>query len=146
MADSLDVKASILLLVITFIATQTAYFLDKHATGYAHSLLIASGVLLGLATVAAFVELWPRTYVIPAPETSGVDRAAELRDFYAKHEGIGADSMMSEFTKNEMGWAQARIEKNEGINYTKARFLGWSFYLTALAMTLNILVLFTRLF
>ncbi len=146
LGDGLDVKASILLLVITFLATQTAYFLDKHAAGLPHYLLVAAGVLLGCATIAAFVELWPRTYVLPLPEKSGIDRAAELRDFYSQHEGVEADVMVAEFTKNEMGWAQSRISTNQGINHVKARWLEWSFYLTAVAMIFNIATLLMRLF
>lgn len=36
LGDTLDVKASIGMVVITFLGTQTAYLLDKHVTGISH--------------------------------------------------------------------------------------------------------------
>lgn len=146
LGDTLDVKASILLLVITFLATQTAYFLDKSPTALPHHLLVCSGMLLGCATIAALVELWPRTYMLPLPEKSGVERAAELRDFYGQHEGVEAGVMVAEFTKNQMGWAQSRIASNQAINRNKSKCLEWSFYFTAIAMLLNMVTLLIRLF
>ena len=146
LGDTLDVKASILLAAITLLATQTAYFLDKQTPGVAHYLLIGAAVLLSLATGCAFAELWPRTYMMPVPETSGVSRATELQDFYSQREGINAETMLAEFTKNEMGWAEERIIANQRINHFKSKALEWSFYLAATAMALNIATLFMRLF
>jgi hypothetical protein len=146
LGDTLDVKASILLAAIALLATQTAYFLDKHVLGVAHVLLILSGVCLAIATIASFFELWPRDYHFPVPEKSGIDRAAELRDFYSQHEGVDASVMLSEFTKDEIGWAQFRISKNEAVNERKSLCLRISFYLIAASMTFNIITLFMRLF
>ena len=146
LGDTLDVKASILLAAITLLATQTAYFLDKGTPRLPHYLLIGAAVLLGSATLSAFTELWPRTYLMPVPESSGISRAAELHDFYSQHEGVEAGVMLAEFTKNEMGWARERITKNQGINRIKSKCLELSFYFTAVAMLLNIATLFMRLF
>ncbi len=146
LGDTLDVKASILLVVITFLATQTAYFLDKHATGTPHYLLEGAGIILALATIAAFVELWPRTYMMPVPESSGVDRAAELRDFYSQHADVDVSTMLGEFTKDQIGWARTRIATNQGINRQKSTYLSLSFYFIAVGMVLNSIVLFMRLF
>jgi hypothetical protein len=142
LGDTLDVKTSIGLVVITFLATQTAYFLDKSVSGVPHTLQIVSAFLLAIATIAAFVELWPRTYIVPLPESSGIDRATELREFYAQHENIEASAMLAEFTKNQIGWAQTRILTNEKNNEQKTLWLQISFYLTAVAMALNIITLF----
>ncbi len=101
---------------------------------------------MACATIFAFVELWPREYHFPLPEKSGIERVAELHHFYSQHENVEASVMVSEFTKDEMGWAQFRISKNEAINETKSLCLRLSFYLTAVAMTLNIATLFMRLF
>jgi len=144
--DTLDMKASILLAAITLLATQVFYFLDKRQAGLAYYLLLVSAVLLAGATVAAFLELRPRKYIIPIPEKSGIDRAAELKRFYSQHEGVEVETMMAEFTKDQMGWAQSRISTNMDINKTKADWLERSFYLTACAMILNIIALFMRLF
>jgi len=146
LGDTLDMKASILLAAITLLATQTVYFFDRGASGLPHYLLIGAAALLSLATISAFVELWPRTYMMPVPESSGIDRAAELRDFYSQCEDVDHRAMLAEFTKNRMGWAQSRITANQRINRIKSKFLEWSFYLAATAMLLNIATLFMRLF
>jgi hypothetical protein len=146
LGDTLDVKASILLAAITLLATQTAYFLDKKTPGLPHHFLIGAAILLGLATIASFAELWPRTYMMPVPESSGVARAAELHDFYSQQENVDASTMLAEFTKNEMGWARSRIATNQEINHDKSKYLECSFYCTAIAMLLNIATLFMRLF
>jgi len=146
LGDTLDVKASILMAAIALLATQTAYFLDKQTPGLAHFLLIGAGISLAFATIFSFVELWPREYHFPVPERSGIDRVAELHQFYSQHQIVDASVMVSEFTKDEMGWAQFRISKNEAINETKSLCLQLSFYLTAAGMTLNIATLFMRLF
>ena len=146
LGDALDIKASILLAAITLLATQTAYFLDKHPKGIAHAFLIAAAILLGCATVAAFWELWPRDYHLPVPEKSGIDRLNQLRDFYAPHEDVSTSEMIAEFTRNEIGWAQFRISENGTANKRKSLWLRLSFYFTLAGMTLNIAVLFMRLF
>jgi hypothetical protein len=146
LGDTLDVKASILLAAITLLATQTAYFLDKQAPGLAHYLLVGAVLLLGFATIAAFAELWPRTYLMPVPESSGINRATELHGFYSQHDDVDARTMIAEFTKDEMGWAQTRISTNQAINRNKSKFLEFSFYFTAIAMLFNIATLFMRLF
>jgi hypothetical protein len=146
LGDTLDVKASILLAAITLLATQTAYFLDKQTPGLPHYFLIGAVVLLVLATVATFVELWPTDYHLPVPETSGIDRVGEIYDHYSKYENADADVMISGFINDEIGWAQFRISRNEAINDKKSLWLQVSFYLTAGAMTLNLATLFMRLF
>jgi hypothetical protein len=146
LGDTLDVKASILLAAIALLATQTAYFLDKQTSRLTHDLLIFAALSLGAAMVCAFVELCPRRYMMPAPDSSGVSRAGELRDFYSQHADVGADVMFDEFTKNEIEWAQKRIAANRRINRIKSFCLEYSFYFTAVAMTLNIATLFMRLF
>lgn len=52
LGDTLDVKASMGMVVITFLGTQTAYFLDKHVVGIAHKLQAVSVCFLVLATIA----------------------------------------------------------------------------------------------
>jgi hypothetical protein len=142
LGDTLDVKASIGLVVITFLATQTAYFLDKHPSGFPHGLQIASAIFLAAATIAAFIVLWPRNYILPLPESSGIDRAAELREFYSQHEGVETSTMLAQFVQDEIGWAKIRISANEKQNEAKSAWLQWSFYLTAIAMLTNIVTLF----
>lgn len=64
LGETLDVKASIGLVVITFLGTQTAYLLDKHVTGVFHALQDVLVIFLVIATIMSIVELWPRDYIM----------------------------------------------------------------------------------
>lgn len=142
LGDTLDVKASIGLVVITFLATQTAYFLDKHISGAAHNMQVGSVVCLSVALFFALVELWPRTYMLPLPESSAVSRAEELRKHYAQYADAPAAAISEHLTKDEIEWAKTRIIANQKKNHQKSRWLSISFYFTAGALILNILTLF----
>jgi hypothetical protein len=137
LGDTLDVKMSIGLVLITFLSTQTAFFLDKYRSGFPHNIQIISGCVLAAAIVAAFIELWPRTYLMPYPESSGIARAIELNEFYSQHENVRAETMVAEFTKNEIGWSEIRILTNGRNNNKKSFWLRVSLSLTAIAIILN---------
>lgn len=63
LSDTLDVKASIWLVVITFLATQTAGFLsDALLPGALRYAQIGSALSLAAAGALALVVLWPRNY------------------------------------------------------------------------------------
>lgn len=96
--------------------------------------------------IPAFGELWPRDYLLPFPENSGLDRVGELGEFYSQRHNVEANEMLAEFTKDEIGWVQTRISTNQAINRTKSRFLEWSFYLTGIGVVFNVAVLFKHLF
>lgn len=142
LGDTLDVKASIGLVVITFLATQTAYFLDKHISGAAHIMQVGSVVCLSVALFFALVELWPRTYMLPLPESSGIERAEQLRKHYAQYENVPDFVVIEQLTKDESAWAKVRIAVNQKKNHSKSIWLSISFYFTTVAMILNILTLF----
>lgn len=146
LGDTLDVKASILLALIVFLATQTAYFLEGSPAGFLRFLLFSSAVLLGAATACSFLELWPREYFLLSPEKILSDRVVELRDFYSANEGFSGEEMIQELTENEVEWARKRISCNQKINRRKSFWLWLSFGLAALAMIFNTAILFTRLF
>jgi hypothetical protein len=138
--DTLDVKASMGMVVITFLGTQTAYFLDKHVVGIAHNLQAASVGFLVLATIVTVAELWPRDYLLIEPESNAIDRIAQLREYYAPYDDVELN-VLDALVKDEIGWALARINKNKGTNNRKSALLNWTFYLTAGAMVLNAVTL-----
>lgn len=142
LGDTLDVKASIGLVVITFLATQTAYFLDKHVSGAAHNMQIGSVVSLSVALIFALLELWPRTYMLPLPESSGISRAEQLRKHYAQYEDAPISAVVEQLTKDEIAWAKTRITANQKKNHRKSAWLSVSFYFTVGALILNLLTLF----
>jgi hypothetical protein len=139
--DTLDVKASIGMVVITFLATETAYLLDKHVTGISHMLQAGSVIALVIATITSIVELWPRDYLMVEPEANTASRIAELKEHYSQYDDKVDGHVLKELTTNEIKWATDRIAANQSKNNSKAKWLEWSYKATAVAFVLNAITL-----
>jgi|SRR5438445_5729203 len=139
LGDALDVKASIGLAVILFLATQTAYFLDKGLPSLGAAMQIFSISCIVLAAVFALLELWPRTYILPEPESAVLPRRlSELKAHYSPYPN--ADSHIAEaFLRDEIEWAKSRIADSQEKNRSKSKRLEVSFWCTAAAVILNLL-------
>jgi hypothetical protein len=141
LGDVLDMKANIWLVVITFLAAQTAYFLTKDLTPLEHRGQILSAILFVIAGMLTLVELCPRTYMIYSPSNGALEeRIAELQKDNGNSEDSGhrvAVQIMNEYT----GWAKERIATNQHINRQKSKLLNWSFWLTAAGTAINFLTL-----
>jgi hypothetical protein len=141
LGDTFDVKASIGLVVITFLGTQTAYLLDKHVTGLSHILQDASVVALAVATIASIVELWMRNHVIIEPEANTASRIIELRSYYSQDGDEVEANVLEQLTQDEIEWTLARIATNQAQNRVKGRWLDWAFQAIAVSLILNAMTL-----
>jgi len=139
--DTLDMKANIWLVVITFLATQTVFFLGQNLTPIEHSGQILSVVLFVIAGAITLIELCPRTYLIYEPSNGAIeDRRTNLEAYYAQYEDSG-QRVESQLLKDQLKWAKERIAKNQSINRGKSKLVVWSFWLTAAGATINFLTL-----
>lgn len=137
--DAIDIKASIGLVLITFLATQTGVFLTTVGPG--HRLQILAAVALAFAGALALVELWPVDYLV---ETAGWDGwLAELRAHYKDQPDQDA-KVAAAMTAGQITRMKQRIKCNRQMNERKSRFLLWSFRFTAVALVLNLLTLILR--
>jgi hypothetical protein len=75
LGDAMDVKASISLALILFLATQSAYFLDKRLPRIGVAMQLFSILCIVLAAIFALLELWPLTYILPEPESDYIPKA-----------------------------------------------------------------------
>jgi hypothetical protein len=146
LGDALDVKASIGLALLIFLATQSAYFLDKGLSHFGHVMQTGSISCICVAVVLALCELWPRKYVLPEPESPVVTKRIEqltehFRAFPIEHPDIEM-SVANALIKDEMQWAKHRIAANQKKNWRKSNFLNWSFWLTIPAIALNLATAF----
>lgn len=139
LGDALDIKASIGLAVILFLATQTAYFFDKGLSRVAFVMQIISIICIIAAAVFAMLELWPRRYVLPEPESEIISaRIEQLEQHYAAYDNPVVNTE-SAFIKDEIQWAKNRIAENQKKNKVKSDFLNKSFWFTAVAVVTNLL-------
>jgi hypothetical protein len=146
--DTLDVKSSIVMVVITFVGTETAYFFTKDLTGIAHTFQCISVLFLVLATIFSIAGLWPRDYWMTQPEDLSIGYAANLREHFSQNGGDVEQNVLERLVSAETDWAITRIKDNAKVNSEKARWLNMAFGATALAILFNVLTLiwFTHLF
>jgi hypothetical protein len=147
LGDALDVKASIGLALLIFLATQSAYFLDKGLSHIGKMIQTGSIICVCFAIVLALWELWPRTYVLPEPESPVVTKRIEqltehFRAFPKEHPDVEM-SVANALINDQMQWAKHRIEANQKKNWRKSNLLNWSFWLTIPAIALNLVTAFT---
>ncbi|MHB8541699.1 MAG: hypothetical protein ACYDCD_12280 [Candidatus Acidiferrales bacterium] len=139
--DAYDVKASIWLAVIIFLAVQTGDMLGK---GLPRCLLYGqwlSAVLLVAAGVFTLIELYPRDYKRYAPSNGViVEWLTRLRE---RHNGeADAESViLHKTTSYRISWFTKMITDNKALNRKKANLLLLSFWTTAIAAGTNLTTL-----
>ena len=145
LGDALDMKASIGLVILLFLATQSAYFLDKGLSVYGWWMQIVSIAFTSVAVLLAIFALWPRKYTLPEPESDIVtERIEELRNFYASDPAEYIEpNVTAALIDDETKWAKERIAANQKKNWRKSDGVNWSFWLTVPAIALNLGTLLT---
>ncbi|MGA8763214.1 MAG: hypothetical protein WB562_10150 [Candidatus Sulfotelmatobacter sp.] len=146
LGDALDMKASISLAVILFLATQTAYFLDKGLPRMGVTMQLFSILCIVVAAIFAMLELWPRTYILPEPESDYIpQRIEELTKHYSPYPDIESN-VADALVRDEIQWAKNRISDSQQKNRSKSLRLEVSFWSTGAAVILNLLtvLLFLR--
>lgn len=141
LGDALDMKANVWLVVITFLATQTAYFLSRNLSTYAYRGQIASTVALALAGVLTLICLCPRDYMLFSPSNGVIER--RLQELQEHYKGVhNVESVIhQQLLKDHIAWSKDSISKNTKINNFKSGVVFLAFLLTALAATINLITL-----
>lgn len=127
LGDAFDVKASIVLLILTFLGTISATMLTAESLTRIPKLaqipVIAALVISGIFCVAC---LWPKDYLLDDLPATYANWLANLRESdSARLEGI---------TSLSLELANGRITHNHALNKTKAWALNGAFWFMALAL------------
>lgn len=135
LGDTLDVKAGILLAVITILGTLTGALLTSSSLGKSSQIAqVVSLSLLVLGCTFAIVAMLPRDYLLPDLPGKYKKWIDDVKQFY-KDDPEEAESQ----TANGMAQvANERIETNHKINSNKSRYLSLSFWPTLLALAIDI--------
>jgi hypothetical protein len=141
LGDTLDMKGNIWLVVITFLATQTAYFLSKGLHGCVFWGQVASASLLVMAGLLTLWALMPRDYWVFRP--SGGEIQKKIEKLREKHKDSPDQAKLVEagLINAQMEWAKERTEVNMAINDTKSALVKWSFRVAAIAFVINFVTL-----
>jgi len=139
--DALDVKVSIVLLVVTFLAGQSIdLFAKGNLTCLGKAAQIVAAVSLALAGILVWGQLWPREYEVEAAEKLPEWRA-QLEEFYRGDPDASA-KVLTVLTKGIMDRTTERIHANDAMNRARSSLLFWSVVLTTLSLGINLLTLF----
>jgi hypothetical protein len=127
LGDTFDVKASIVLLILTFLGTISATMLtaDKlpAAAKLAQIPVIAATVISGIFCVAC---LWPKDYLF--------DDLPEAYSNWLAALGESDSEQLDGVTRLSLELANGRITHNHSLNRTKTWLLNGAFWFMALAL------------
>jgi hypothetical protein len=142
LGDTLDIKTSIALVIITFLATQSAEFLKGTLSPAWHTIQRLSVGCIVIAGVLALLELIPRGYRLRMTPDKFLEWIKQTREFYAAQGASDPDSSTAErISAVETMKSKDRFTVNSAINDTKASLMAWSFYFTMTAVGLNLATL-----
>jgi hypothetical protein len=144
--DTLDIKTSIVLVVLTFLAGQAADSLRASPKGGAGIICQYMAIIaLSLGGIFAVGELWPRNYKIEASPDRYDTWLSELK---AHHQGEenSESKVVAASIGGRIAMAKDRIHYNIDVNKRKSWWMTVSFFCTAGAFALNLAALVSRLF
>lgn len=145
LGDTLDIKTSIVLVALTFLASQTAQCLQSELVFPGKVFQYFSIVALVLGGVTAVAELWPRDYRIEATPDK-YERWIDQLEVYYSDEPNASAKVIREAVTRRAELAKERIQENLSVNKQKSHLMMISFVCTTLAFALNLATLAMRLF
>jgi hypothetical protein len=141
--DAYDVKASIWLVVIVFLAGETGVLFGEQIPRTLLYFQWLAAVLLVAAGMGTLFELYPRDYRRYSPSSGILEKwLTELRK---AHEGeADAESVISRrTTSHRLEWFKKMIAINKGFNQKKANLLLFSFWTAAIAAGIDLVTVAT---
>ena len=140
LSDTLDAKAGLALVFITFLATQSGEFINNgQLPVYLKWFQWISIVSLVGAGVAAFSSLWPREHDTETAEELA-SWVADLRNHY-KGAADPELAVRRAFRSGMIDLIQQRIVSSAGIDTAKSSLIWKSYALAGVALTLNLMTL-----
>jgi hypothetical protein len=139
--NALDVKASIILVAVTFLAGQTTYLLTKHMNGFWRWEQFFCAFLLLIAAVILAFMLRIQTYDGECSEDY-----LTWRDDTVTKLGENGDMVTSHLRAEIVQGCKERIEKAREINDSKVKQVKVVYVLTLAAFMCNLLALIAPLF
>jgi hypothetical protein len=144
LGDTLDIKTSIALVVITFLATQSASFLALNMPRHWHNIQVLSVICLCLAGLLAVVELVPRVYKVGLKPSEFATWVKGVQAFYNADAAHSEQRTLDFIRRKQIEQLERRFEHNSKLNARKSLAVTGSFYLTILALVLNLLTLLSN--
>jgi hypothetical protein len=142
LGDTLDIKTSIALVVIIFLAEQSGKFLESPIPLHWHNIQEASVAGLVIAGVLAVYELFPRIYKVGLEPPQFLKWANETKDICAKDGSTNSISECIEHIRTKsIEIERKRFTTNSKHNAKKSKVVEWLFFLTMGALIFNLATL-----
>jgi hypothetical protein len=139
--DTLDVKSSIILVVITLLGTVSGGIVATANLPATIKLVQSAAVLaLVVAGVLTLIALWPREFSIPPRPERHWDYLNGLEQYYAG-EPHAEQRVVADFDAELERLARERIICNNQLASKKTKLNSGAFYATAVAVTLELVSL-----
>lgn len=133
LGDVLDVKASIILVVITFLGTISSQVLVvPNLPNLIKGIQIIAVLALGFGLVATVWSLWPRAFEAPQDAAEWLDYLQKLEKHYAGKDDT-SELVAKDFSQDMARRRQDRITRNRALAKTKAKFNNVAFRATVVA-------------
>jgi len=138
LADVLDVKASILLVVITFLAqvAVSVFWLESLPPNLPDLQLLNIGILV-LGGTLLIAELWPRKY-----KFEDGDYLGELLAYIKDNADRLDSSTLDQILESNASFAIERIGVNFQLNSEKERFLKYAFRCVLIGVAIQLCILY----
>jgi hypothetical protein len=139
LSDAFDVKASIVLLILTFLGTISATLLtaEKLST-LAKIWQIPVALLLVISGIYCIACLWPKNYLLDDLPKVYMDWAASL--------GQSDPQQCESVTERNLTLANDRIQHNHLLNTTKTYYLNRAFHFMTAALIVELAALLYIIF
>jgi|WetSurMetagenome_2_1015567.scaffolds.fasta_scaffold475763_1 hypothetical protein len=142
LGDTLDIKTSIALVVIIFLATQSGGFLAMAMPRHWHNIQLVAVICLVFSGLIAVFELFPRTYKVGLEPDEFIKWAQDVEAFYNAKTSSNPEAKGVEFIRRKVvGQMLTRFAANRAINAMKSKLVTWVFRLTLIAFILNLFTL-----
>jgi len=145
LADTLDVKASILLVAVVFLVDVSKRLMEVEPRflnrEWLNSLVQVTNLfLLSLSTIFILLEWWPRRYALP-PNAPDEDAWICSIQTEAEKERLPQRSIYEKILTEKLNAALQRCKENRRINSIKSRFLKFGFWATAPVILADVAIL-----
>jgi hypothetical protein len=143
LGDVLDVKASVILVAVTFLAALSQSLIASTLTNalQSHSNLIAlvaqavAVVFLSISAGYILIELWPQEYDLPPTPQEDEEW---INSYATQRSDMSPAQVLRDVYEGKILRASERVAKNKIINITKSARLGWGFKAVLAAALLDI--------
>jgi hypothetical protein len=143
LSDTLDVKAGLLLVALTFLGTQVTDIFAGQLRGFENYLEGISISALVIGGVLAIVQLWPRDYKVPPAPRKYSTWLAEVQNYFSGSHQADREALQY-ISETQLHQVIERIEENTRLNRQKWQLMEFCFICVAISFAANLLTIIAR--